>query len=232
MLAACGARPRRPAATARADGPDAKTRKAMLAFAQCMREHGVDMPDPKFGEGGRTTMRAKLDGPQEKMRAARATRARSTRRRSSRPSSRRSEKAEFRKAALANAKCLREHGIDVPDPQFGENGRRRDADRQARPAPGRGEAAGGPEGVRGRCAGRPGGRSREARLLGAAVAARRCRAARARRRRRNAAAGAGREPRRRHRARRAPRPGRPRRRRRDARLRRPRDAGGGRRRAR
>jgi hypothetical protein len=26
-----------------------------LAFAQCMRENGIDMPDPEFGEGGRMT---------------------------------------------------------------------------------------------------------------------------------------------------------------------------------
>jgi hypothetical protein len=27
--------------------------EAMLAFAQCMRDHGIDMDDPQFGEGGR-----------------------------------------------------------------------------------------------------------------------------------------------------------------------------------
>ena len=32
-------------------------RKAQLEFAKCMREHGVDMPDPKFEEGGGVTMR-------------------------------------------------------------------------------------------------------------------------------------------------------------------------------
>ncbi len=26
------------------------------------------------------------------------------------------EKEEFKKAALANARCMREHGIDFPDP--------------------------------------------------------------------------------------------------------------------
>ena len=31
--------------------------ESMLAFARCMREHGVDMPDPEFGEGGRVQMR-------------------------------------------------------------------------------------------------------------------------------------------------------------------------------
>ena len=27
-----------------------------LEFAQCMREHGIDMPDPQFGEDGQMTM--------------------------------------------------------------------------------------------------------------------------------------------------------------------------------
>ena len=30
--------------------------------------------------------------------------------------------AEFKKGALANARCMREHGIDMPDPTFDENG--------------------------------------------------------------------------------------------------------------
>src|SRR5919197_272475 len=29
--------------------------EAMLAFAKCMREHGIDMPDPQFGAGGIVT---------------------------------------------------------------------------------------------------------------------------------------------------------------------------------
>jgi len=30
--------------------------------------------------------------------------------------------ADFKKEALANARCMREHGIDFPDPTFGDNG--------------------------------------------------------------------------------------------------------------
>ena len=30
--------------------------------------------------------------------------------------------AEFKKEALANARCMREHGIEMPDPTFDENG--------------------------------------------------------------------------------------------------------------
>src|SRR5262249_55527561 len=38
-------------------GPDAATKKALLQYAQCMRDHGVDMKDPNFS-GGRVTMQA------------------------------------------------------------------------------------------------------------------------------------------------------------------------------
>ena len=30
--------------------------EAMLAFAQCMRDHGIDMPDPQFNEDGGATL--------------------------------------------------------------------------------------------------------------------------------------------------------------------------------
>ncbi|MFF7248790.1 hypothetical protein ACFZBU_33340 [Embleya sp. NPDC008237] len=33
-------------------GDDAERRDQMVKFAGCMREHGVDMPDPEPGEGG------------------------------------------------------------------------------------------------------------------------------------------------------------------------------------
>ena len=32
------------------------------------------------------------------------------------------EQARMREQALEFSKCMREHGIDMPDPQFGENG--------------------------------------------------------------------------------------------------------------
>ena len=32
------------------------------------------------------------------------------------------QQKEFQEAALAHARCMREHGIDIPDPTFGENG--------------------------------------------------------------------------------------------------------------
>jgi hypothetical protein len=43
-------------ATAGTGDRQAEFREAALKFAKCMREHGVDMPDPQPGEGGRITM--------------------------------------------------------------------------------------------------------------------------------------------------------------------------------
>ena len=121
LLAGCGEDLDGSGGEGRAQGPDAKTKKAMLAFAQCMREHGVDMPDPKFGDGERGVMRAKVDGPQEKMRAAERA-CDKYRKDIKTPELSAEQRAEFKKAALANAKCLREHGIDAPDPVFGDDG--------------------------------------------------------------------------------------------------------------
>jgi hypothetical protein len=35
---------------------EAEQRKQMLAFAKCMREHGIDFPDPTFQDGGGVTI--------------------------------------------------------------------------------------------------------------------------------------------------------------------------------
>ena len=57
-LAACGAgEDPAPASNGTSNRPalDEKTKQAMLNFARCMRQHGVDMPDPKFDEHGGMT---------------------------------------------------------------------------------------------------------------------------------------------------------------------------------
>ena len=33
-------------------------REELLEFTECMRDHGIDMPDPVFGDDGRVTMEA------------------------------------------------------------------------------------------------------------------------------------------------------------------------------
>jgi hypothetical protein len=122
LVAACGGAGEGASPTSTAQSRQAANKKAMLDFARCMREHGIDMPDPQFN-GGRVTMRAggKNTDP-DTMRAA--DKACSKYRDQVKPPELSSaEKEEFKKAALANARCMRAHGIEnFPDPTFDSNG--------------------------------------------------------------------------------------------------------------
>lgn len=103
-----------------------KARKAQLAFARCMRENGIDMPDPAAGEGGVVQFRRPGgDGatppPRETVERAHEACAKHTK--GIRPPELSPEQArEMKQAALRHAKCMRDQGIDFPDPKFGDAG--------------------------------------------------------------------------------------------------------------
>ena len=96
---------------------------AALAFAKCMREHGIDMPDPQVGSNGEMSFsigagpgkldRSKLQEAQEACQDLMPTGL-------GKPGD---IPQEQRDAMLAFAQCMREHGIDMPDPQFESGGR-------------------------------------------------------------------------------------------------------------
>ena len=96
--------------------------EALLAYARCMREHGVDVPDPQTEGSGRTTFRVmRPRGNEQKFREAQEACGKhleNARPRDLSPE----EEQELREAMLAFAECMREHGVDIPDPQFGEGG--------------------------------------------------------------------------------------------------------------
>jgi hypothetical protein len=121
-LAACGSD------TPTSSDTREKNRQALLDYARCMRQHGIDMPDPKFDSGGGVTMTQGGPGTapvsKRKMDAAQQACAKYQKQVKAPPLSA-EEQAEFRKAALANARCMRDHGIDFPDPEFGANGEAR-----------------------------------------------------------------------------------------------------------
>lgn len=119
-LVACGGE-EDPSKPASAQTQEAKNRKAMLDFARCMRENGVDMPDPQFN-GGRVTQRMKAGGNPEQMQAAEKA-CEKYRAEVKAPEMSDGQREEFKKAALANARCMREHGVEnFPDPTFDANG--------------------------------------------------------------------------------------------------------------
>ena len=117
-LAACGGDPS-------TNGDAAANRQnqmddAALEYARCMRENGVDMPDPKPGQRGirlsqpegvsQSTMRKADQACRKYLEAVKP------------PEMSEEQQKEFREGALANARCMREHGINFPDPTFGANG--------------------------------------------------------------------------------------------------------------
>jgi hypothetical protein len=115
VLTACGAE--EPAAADR----EQANRDAMLAYAKCMREHGVDMPDPEPGQRG-IRLRAPEGVTPEEMEEAEGA-CRKHLEDIKPPELSEEQQKEFQEAALAHARCMREHGIDIPDPTFGEDGR-------------------------------------------------------------------------------------------------------------
>jgi hypothetical protein len=86
-----------------------------IKFAKCMREHGVDMPDPKVsGEGGRMlSMGAvQMDDAEAADGAFKACEKLAPKA----PAMSAEEKQAATDEAIKTAKCMREHGVDMPDP--------------------------------------------------------------------------------------------------------------------
>jgi len=121
-----------PPTTAAATDPQ----EAMMQFAKCMREHGIDMPDPKMAGGSSASGSSGGSGPmivnsgggdspvdKDKMDAAdKACRHFMDGVAQNAPKIDPAEEAKMKDQALAFSKCMREHGIDMPDPQFSNDG--------------------------------------------------------------------------------------------------------------
>jgi hypothetical protein len=95
----------------------------MRAFAKCMREHGVDMPDPEVSKDGGVGIAVPAipgNGGADKVEKADKACKKFL------PNGGEPEKptAEDLDAMRKQAKCLRDHGIDVPDPTMEDPGLR------------------------------------------------------------------------------------------------------------
>jgi hypothetical protein len=106
-------------AVAKAAASKSSDLDSMRKFAQCMRQNGVDMPDPT-DDGGRIAIRASAKpgaaNSMEKLKAADA-KCRHFQPNGGKPVK---PKPEDLAKMRAMAKCMREHGVDMPDPD--ENG--------------------------------------------------------------------------------------------------------------
>jgi hypothetical protein len=114
---------------------------AMVNYSSCMREHGVDMPDPQFsddgsgGGGGAMTLAIPLGssdagagggpglsvggpGNEAFKAAAEACQPIMDEATQNMPKPSAEEQAKMRDDALEFAQCMRDHGVDMPDPTF------------------------------------------------------------------------------------------------------------------
>lgn len=111
---------------------DREVQDAMLEYAQCMREHGVDMPDPEFSEdGGGVITRQEAgrgsgatggpgDEEWEAAQEACGSIMEDVRGSVTPPSP--EELAEMQDKLVAMAECMRARGYDMPDPVVGSEG--------------------------------------------------------------------------------------------------------------
>jgi hypothetical protein len=105
-------------ATTSAGGSHDDRQKA-LAWARCMRQHGIDLPDPKFSENlieQRLPTRAEQNSPKFKAAEQACQKYLPNGGQPTPPT------AQERQQALAFAQCMRQHGIGMPDPKITAEG--------------------------------------------------------------------------------------------------------------
>jgi hypothetical protein len=102
----------RPTATTSAGGSK-DFKQAALAFARCMRQHGIDVPDPQFN-GDHITQRLPTRAEQNspKFKAAQQACQKYLPNGGVAPKPNPQQQQQL----LQFARCMRQHGIDVPDP--------------------------------------------------------------------------------------------------------------------
>jgi hypothetical protein len=106
------------AATASAGGGQ-HDRQQALSWARCMRQHGINLPDPKFsGDNISQRLPTRAEQNSAKFKAAEQA-CKQYLPNGGRPTP---PTAQERQQALAFARCMRQHGINMPDPQITANG--------------------------------------------------------------------------------------------------------------
>ena len=94
--------------------PSLDPEDAPFAFARCMRDHGIDMPDPETAPGGGFSQRLSGDNiDPEKMQAAQEACQDIL---EQAMGERRDLDPEELDKLVEFAQCMREHGVDMPDP--------------------------------------------------------------------------------------------------------------------
>jgi hypothetical protein len=94
-----------------------------LKFSKCMREHGIDMPDPqRVGKGGiKLSGRGKVNFNDPKMKSAQSA-CQKYMQIGGGETIDPAKRAKLQEAALKYARCMRGQGVNMPDPKLSGNG--------------------------------------------------------------------------------------------------------------
>jgi hypothetical protein len=102
-------------ATTSPGGGDSK--QAALAYARCMRQHGIDMPDPKFDAQGRMAQQLPSGvGPDDPKFKATDQACKQYLPNGGEPPK---PDPQLQRQMVAFARCMRQHGINIPHPKPG-----------------------------------------------------------------------------------------------------------------
>jgi hypothetical protein len=135
LLAACGqatgadpgvATLQSPGVADASPSPTPDPQQAAIDYARCMREHGIDMPDPQVDSSG-GGLKVRISGPADKSKvdAAKLTAAQSACQHflsNAMQDKGKQLTPEDQDKLIAFARCMREHGVDMPDPDFSNGG--------------------------------------------------------------------------------------------------------------
>jgi hypothetical protein len=122
-LGACGASNDGGGGGAKGAAGRDKAFEGALKFSQCMRQHGIDMPDPqRVGKGGIKLSGGKgVDFRDPKMKAAQSA-CQKYMQIGGGETVDPAKRAKLQEAALSYARCMRGQGVDMPDPKLAGNG--------------------------------------------------------------------------------------------------------------
>jgi ABC-type glycerol-3-phosphate transport system substrate-binding protein len=107
-----------PSAASRQD----KAFEGALKFSKCMRDHGVDFPDPqRVGSGGIKLTGRNINPNDPKVKTAQQA-CQKYMEIGGGETTDPARRAKLQEAALNFARCMRQHGVDMPDPQLSGKG--------------------------------------------------------------------------------------------------------------
>jgi hypothetical protein len=100
-------------------GEDVDSAQAARNYSRCMRQHGIDIPDPRIDADGGLDMEVprSVNRDNPKFKAADQACGRYLP-----PQGYAPPNPQQRQQALAFARCMRQHGVNMPDPQFTDSG--------------------------------------------------------------------------------------------------------------